>query len=104
MKLVKLSDKAVLEHLAELNFDDEILWRLEDGKLTKSFKFKDFKTALGFMTMCALYCEKIDHHPCWTNEYNRVSVQLITHSVEGITKKDFELGAMMDEISVSLIL
>lgn len=102
MKLIKLSDKVVMENLAELNFDDKILWRMEEGKLTKTFMFKDFQTVFGFMSMCAIYCEKIDHHPEWLNIYNRVTVKLITHSVEGISYKDFNLGEKMDEISDKL--
>ena len=102
MKVLKLSDKEVLENLAELNFDDEILWSLAEGKLSKVFHFKDVQSAFGFMTMCAIYCEKINHHPEWQNVYNQVSVQLITHSVDGISYKDFDLGAKMDYISEKL--
>jgi len=102
MKRIKLTDKVIIENLAELNFDDEILWELKDGKLTKTFKFSDFQSAFGFMSMCAIYCEKINHHPEWKNIYNRVIVQLISHDVGGISFKDFDLGAKMDEIAEKL--
>lgn len=103
MKLIRLSDHVILENLAELNFDDEVLWQLEEGKLTKTFKFKDFQSAFGFMSMCAFYCEKINHHPEWKNVYNRILVQLTTHDVQGISYKDFDLAAKMDEISDKFI-
>jgi 4a-hydroxytetrahydrobiopterin dehydratase len=102
MKRTKLTEKVIIENLAELNFDDDILWRLEEGKLTKTFEFKDFQSAFGFMSMCAIYCEKIDHHPEWKNVYNRVTVHLISHDVGGISFKDFDLGAKMDEIAEKL--
>lgn len=102
MKRIKLADNVIIENLAELNFDDGILWELKEGKLTKTFTFKDFQSAFGFMSMCAIYCEKIDHHPEWKNIYNRVIVQLISHDVDGISFKDFDLGAKMDEIAEKL--
>lgn len=96
MRITKISDKQLLEKLAELNFDDEVQWFIKDEKLTKNFKFSHFQSAFSFMTMCALYCEKIDHHPEWTNSFNQVDVQLSTHSAKGITSKDFELAEYMD--------
>ena len=98
MKLAALSNQQLTQKLAELNFDDEVNWCIEDKKLTKSFEFKNFQTAFGFMTMCALYCDKVDHHPEWKNCYNRVYVQLTTHSVKGISTKDFELADHMDKV------
>lgn len=102
MKLIKYSGEQVAEKLAELNFADEVLWCLEDHKLTKTFQFKDFQTAFGFMSMTAIYCEKIDHHPDWRNNYNKVTVKLFTYDVDGISYKDFKLGEKMDEIASCL--
>lgn len=76
-------------------------WSLADGKLRKSFKFADFVAAFGFMTKCALVAEKLDHHPDWSNVWNKVDVTLWTHDAGGLTDKDFELAARMDQFSRS---
>jgi 4a-hydroxytetrahydrobiopterin dehydratase len=68
-------------------------WRIEHGKLHKTFLFKDFTKAFAFMTDVAWAAEELDHHPEWFNVYNRVSIDLITHSAKGITALDFELAA-----------
>ena len=73
-------------------------WQLEDGKLHREFKFKDFRGAFGFMTSSALVAEKLDHHPEWSNVYNRVTVDLATHDVGGLSEHDFELAARMDQL------
>jgi len=74
-------------------------WIVRDGKLFREFKFPDFRKAFGFMTQCALAAEKMDHHPDWSNVYNRVSVELMTHDAGGITEKDFALAATMSHIA-----
>ncbi|MEM5535482.1 4a-hydroxytetrahydrobiopterin dehydratase [Neptuniibacter pectenicola] len=71
-------------------------WYVEQGKITKQFLFKDFNTAFGFMTLCALYAEKINHHPEWFNVYNKVNVQLMTHDLSGISDKDADLAKQMN--------
>lgn len=71
-------------------------WKIVEGKLEKSFKFADFVAAFGFMTKCALVAEKLDHHPDWSNVWNKVDVKLWTHDAGGLTDKDFELAAKMD--------
>jgi 4a-hydroxytetrahydrobiopterin dehydratase len=69
-----------------------------DGKsLVKSFKFKTFGAAFAFMTRAALAAEKMDHHPDWTNVYNRVDVRLSTHSAGGVTELDVKLAKKMNE-------
>lgn len=71
-----------------------------DGKaLEKTFKFKDFNAAFGFMTRTALEAERLDHHPEWKNVYNRVEVCLTTHSKGGITALDHQLAEAMDIIA-----
>ncbi len=72
------------------------LWRHEDGKLRRSYRFPDFTTAFGFMTRCAFVAEKLDHHPDWSNVYNKVEVALWTHDAGGLTDRDFELAIAMD--------
>lgn len=69
----------------------------EDGlALRKSFKFVSFIQAFGFMSECALFAEKIDHHPEWSNVYRTVEIKLSTHSAKGLSQLDFDLAAFMD--------
>lgn len=76
------------------------MWKEENNKLVKSFKFKDFVTAFGFMSSVAIVAEKINHHPNWSNVYNTVSFQLNTHDAGDIvTDKDHKLAAAIDDIA-----
>ncbi len=77
-------------------------WSLQDDKLSKQYKFSDFQHAFGFMTICALYYEKVNQHPEWSNVYNRVTVQLTTHDAAGISDKDVALAQQMDDIFTML--
>jgi 4a-hydroxytetrahydrobiopterin dehydratase len=74
-------------------------WVLSDDGLAvnRNFKFSGFAQAFGFMAECAIRAEKIDHHPEWSNVYNRVEVRLTTHSAKGLSKLDFDLAAFMDK-------
>ncbi len=79
-------------------------WHLENGRLRRSFRFRDFVEAFGFMTRAALHAEKLDHHPEWSNVYDRVEVSLVTHEVPGtegpaITALDFDLATRMNQIA-----
>ncbi|MEQ1617168.1 MAG: 4a-hydroxytetrahydrobiopterin dehydratase [Terricaulis sp.] len=73
-------------------------WCIAVGReaIVKDFRFEDFQRAFSFMTEVALYAEKRDHHPEWTNVYNRVSVTLTTHDVGGVTSKDIDLARAID--------
>ncbi len=74
-------------------------WVETDNKLYSSFKFKDFIEAYGFMTQVALVAEKQDHHPTWTNTYNKVEIWLTTHSAGNtVTDKDHKLAEAIDKI------
>ena len=64
--------------------------------ITRSFKFKTFNEAFGFMSRVALEAEKMGHHPEWSNVYNKVDVVLSTHSAGGLTELDVKLAAKMD--------
>lgn len=75
-------------------------WELRNDKLFREFVFADFKAAFAFMTECAAVADEMDHHPEWTNVYNRVSVYLMTHSVDGISDLDFELARDMARIAL----
>ena len=76
-------------------------WRELPGRdaIAKKFVFKDFNQAFGFMTRAALVAEKMDHHPEWTNVWNRVDVTLSTHSAGGLTELDLKLAEAMDRIA-----
>ncbi|MCG7623924.1 MULTISPECIES: 4a-hydroxytetrahydrobiopterin dehydratase [unclassified Epibacterium] len=73
-------------------------WQLEDGRdaIRKTFKFDDFVDAFAFMTKAAIWAEKWNHHPEWSNVYNRVTVVLTTHDVEGLSALDAKLARKMD--------
>jgi 4a-hydroxytetrahydrobiopterin dehydratase len=76
-------------------------WSKVEGRdaIFKSFKFKNFREAFGFMTEAALLAEKMDHHPEWFNVYARVDVTLTTHSAKGVTELDVKLAKAMNEIA-----
>lgn len=76
-------------------------WTFDAGRngIARSFKFADFGAAFAFMTRVALEAEKADHHPEWSNVWNRVDVLLSTHDAGGVTDKDIALAAKMDAIA-----
>lgn len=77
------------------------MWQTVNGRLSKDFSFKDFNEAFSFMTRVALVAEKMDHHPDWSNCWNKVSIQLSTHDAGGIvTEKDVELSQKIDALLV----
>ncbi|MDW3176930.1 MAG: 4a-hydroxytetrahydrobiopterin dehydratase [Acidimicrobiia bacterium] len=72
-------------------------WHISaDGKLHRSLVFPDFSAAFGCMTEIAIHAEKLNHHPEWSNTYNRVEIDLITHDVPAITQYDVDLAARID--------
>lgn len=73
-------------------------WTAADGReaIVKRFQFADFNTAFGFMTRVALAAEKMDHHPEWSNVYNRVEILLATHESGGVTERDIKLARLVD--------
>ncbi len=74
-------------------------WMEQDNTLYRKFEFKDFSEAFAFMTRVALQAEKLNHHPLWTNVYNKVEIWLSTHSAGNIvTKKDHELANKIDSL------
>ncbi|WP_121629171.1 4a-hydroxytetrahydrobiopterin dehydratase [Tropicibacter alexandrii] len=91
----KLSDTARKTVLAPLL---ENGWAMVEGRdaISKTFKFKDFTEAFGWMTRAAFFAEKWDHHPEWANTYNTVQVTLTTHDVDGLSSLDAKLARKMD--------
>lgn len=77
-------------------------WAETPGRdaITKAYKFADFNAAFGFMNRIALQAEKMDHHPEWSNVYNKVEIVLTTHDANGVTEKDVALATFMDAIAV----
>jgi len=73
-------------------------WTLEENTIVRNFKFKTFVDAFSFMTAIALIAEKMNHHPDWSNSYNKVNVTLTTHEANGITQRDFDLASSIDRI------
>ena len=75
------------------------MWKETDGKLQQTFKFKDFSEAFSFMTRVALLAECQDHHPDWSNEYNKVKISLSSHDAGDIvTEKDHQLAKAIDKL------
>jgi len=75
-------------------------WKEENNELVRSFAFRDFSEAFAFMTEVAIAAEKMDHHPWWSNVWNRVEVRLSTHDAGNIvTEKDRALAAAIDRIA-----
>lgn len=73
-------------------------WSLRDGKLYREYKFADFVGAFGFMARAALTAERMNHHPEWSNVYNRVTVRLTTHDAGGITDRDLRLAGALNDL------
>ena len=69
-----------------------------EGKLTRTFKFKDFSEAFGFMARVALLAEKAGHHPDWSNSYDTVDITLSTHDAGGLTQKDVDLATKISAL------
>jgi 4a-hydroxytetrahydrobiopterin dehydratase len=89
----KLAGEARGRALAELQG-----WRMVDGRdaIAKTFQFKDFNKAFGFMTRVALMAERMDHHPEWSNVYGKVEITLASHDVGGLTERDIRLAKFID--------
>lgn len=93
----KLSQADIDAHLIELNkLADNAPWAIKEGKLCKEFKFKSFIRAFGWMSQIAIWAEKLKHHPEWFNVYNKVTVELVTHDVDGLSELDFKLASKME--------
>ena len=92
MSRKRASEEEIEAALAELPG-----WEVKEGKLHKQYKFKTFSAAMGWMVSVGIEAEKMDHHPEWSNVYNRVMIKLTTHDAGGLTKKDIALAQKIRE-------
>lgn len=94
-KLAAAQREAALAELAE--------WKMVAGRdaITRTIKFADFSAAFGFMTRVALAAEKADHHPEWSNVWNRVEITLSTHDAGGLTQRDVKLAKVIDKLAAA---
>lgn len=90
----KLNEQQIAEAVAKLPG-----WSVQDGALRREFVFADFSAAFGFMTRVALAAEAMNHHPDWSNAWNKVSISLVTHSAGGLTANDFELASKIQVLA-----
>jgi 4a-hydroxytetrahydrobiopterin dehydratase len=95
MSIPRLPETAVAELLAQCPG-----WtRREDGRaIERTFRFKDFSEAFGFMTRVALLAEQADHHPEWFNVYNRVEITLTTHDADGLSQRDADMARAIERL------
>ncbi|MEQ1874967.1 MAG: 4a-hydroxytetrahydrobiopterin dehydratase [Ilumatobacteraceae bacterium] len=90
----RLTDDEVAIALANLDG-----WNVVDGTLHREFKFANFVSAIAFIDRVAVHADALDHHPNWSNVYNRVTVELWTHDLGGISALDFELAHKMNVVA-----
>ena len=92
----KLNETERAAALAQL---PEWEWREDRDAIARSFRFRDFNQAFGFMARVALLAEKADHHPEWSNVWNKVDILLTTHDAGGLTRRDLDLAAAIDALA-----
>lgn len=93
----KLTDEEIAIRLAEL---DE--WVMQDQRIEKEYEFADFQTAMSFMNLLVPTADALNHHPDWSNSYNRVHISLTSHDAGGLTDADFQFAAAADEVMAQL--
>lgn len=91
----KLTQQEVTQALTSLNG-----WSVENAKLHKEFKFKNFIEAFGFMSRVSIIAEGMNHHPEWFNVWNKVVIDLTTHDVGGISELDVEFAGRVEDLMV----
>jgi 4a-hydroxytetrahydrobiopterin dehydratase len=94
MAMQKLSDSEIAEHMKALPE-----WELGEDQIRRTFRFKNFVEAFGWMSKVALVAERMNHHPTWRNVWATVEVELSTHDAGGLTERDMKLAAAMDALS-----
>ncbi|MFL6361230.1 MAG: 4a-hydroxytetrahydrobiopterin dehydratase [Nitrososphaeraceae archaeon] len=89
----KLSEQEIQREVNKLQG-----WEVVNGKLSRSFEFKSFVDAFGFMTKVAMEAEKMNHHPEWFNVYSRLNIDLVTHDIGGISNYDIKLAGVINKL------
>ena len=92
--MASLLEKDQLNYFLEKNPS----WNINDQSIKKEFNFNNFIDAFGFISKVALLSEKMDHHPNWQNTYNKVTIELTTHDIGGITSNDIMLAEAIDKL------
>lgn len=90
---MKLTDDQIKNRLED--FPD---WEYDDNAIHTTIEFENFREVFATMTRIAFECERMDHHPTWSNTYNELEITLSTHDADGVTEKDFDLAATIDDI------
>lgn len=93
-----LSAKDSAQELTKLNEALQTPWTHDNQSIHKQFRFAHFRHAFAFMSECALLAEKMNHHPNWSNSYNKVDIALTSHDVGGLSLRDFKLAAQIEKI------
>lgn len=90
----KLADDDVARKMSALSD-----WTLQDGRLHRELEFDTFAAAFGFMASVAIEAQQMDHHPDWSNSYTKVVIDLMSHDVDGLSDRDFELARIVDSLA-----
>lgn len=93
MPIDKMTTDQIQQELANLDG-----WALKDDKLHRDLRFKNFVDAWGFMSRVAILAEKANHHPEWSNVWNRVVINLTTHEAQGISSRDIDLATQINNL------
>ena len=96
-----MSTQEAQQAFAVLRQQAQAPWQLQEDSLQTQWKFKDFVQAMAFMNAVAEVAERMNHHPEWSNVYNRVNVRLTTHDAGGLTHLDFALAQAMDSLAIT---
>jgi 4a-hydroxytetrahydrobiopterin dehydratase len=91
-----MADEVLPSEQVEARLAEVPAWEVVEGALHREVRFADFREAFGFMAMVALAAEKLDHHPDWSNSWNRVTIDIRSHAAGGITSRCFALAAAVD--------
>jgi 4a-hydroxytetrahydrobiopterin dehydratase len=90
--------ETISKETAIIKLKDLLHWNFENNGIEKEFKFKNFSQALAFMVQVGILAEKANHHPEWSNVYNKVNIRLTTHDAGGLTDKDFDLATNIEKL------
>jgi len=96
-----MSTQEAQQAFAVLQQQAQAPWQLQEDSLQTQWKFKNFLQAMAFMNAVAEVAERMNHHPEWSNVYNRVNVRLTTHDAGGLTHLDFALAQAMDSLAIT---